>query len=194
MNEHEAESLFEYALGLYRIEVVLFEVIAPLLQLHNASSRSISEGQIQFAQSWVRMKLFIVFQQIPLKPFLAKVITVAPYNKKHDQSEIEILLYSIFLKLRGFEVYYLGHVQESALQQLIQRIQPLFIFSVQTEETAFIQKMKGWLDESDSKVKLGILGNHSEDLSSEIFIGNDMRNWMEWLNHYFHKNHMAINI
>jgi len=192
-NEQDAELLFEYALSLYRIEVVLFEVMSPLLQLTTSSSRLISKGQIQFLQNWVRMKLLVVFQQIPLKPFLPKVVTVTPDEKLNYQSEIEILLYSIFLKLRGFEVFYLGHLQELSLEQILQRLQPLFIFSIQPEESASIQRIKNWIDENNLKVKLGILGGQTEDNPSEIFIGNQISDWMEWLNQYFHKNQMAIN-
>ncbi|MFV9510717.1 MerR family transcriptional regulator [Tepidibacillus sp. LV47] len=193
-NDAEAESLMEYALSLYRVEVVLFEIIAPFINVNNKHTRKVTEGQIQFVLNWVRMKLFRIYQQIPLHPFLAKVLTIAPQNINDYSSEIRILLYSIFLKLRGFEVYYLGSVDELTLQQLLQKIEPLFVFTLQTKESSFIQNIKKWLEENYPKVKLGVIGQQSNEPTSDIFMGNQMSEWMEWLNQYFRKNQFVMNV
>ncbi|TCS84112.1 MerR family transcriptional regulator [Tepidibacillus fermentans] len=193
-NEVEAESLMEYALSLYRIEVVLFEIIAPLIQISNTGNHTVEKGQIQYVCNWIRMKLFRIYQQIPLKPFLAKVLIIAPQNINDYSSEIRILLYSIFLKLRGFEVYYLGSVDELTLQQLLQKIEPLFVFTLQTKENSSIQNIKKWIEENYPKVKLGVIGQQSNEPTSDIFMGNQMSEWMEWLNQYLRKNQIVMNV
>ena len=192
LNALEAEALIEYALSLYRIEVVLFEIIAPLIEIGNVSNRVVTEGQMLFLQSWIRIKLFGIFQQIPLKPYLSKVITLAPRNTKNYDAEIKILLYSIFLKLRGFEVYYLGPINEEALQIILQKIEPLFVFGM-SEETILFRKLKYWVEENYPRIKLGVISREVNETASEMFIGDQTSEWIEWLNQYVHKNQYVVN-
>ena len=188
-NEKEAANLVDYALSLYRIEVVLFDILTPILNLNLYIPKNITDGQIQFVRSWLKLKILSIYQQIPVYPYLAKVITLTPAN---ESDEIKVLMFSIFLKLRGFEVYYFGQIDIVSLQALLSKLDPSFIFSVETNDMRLSKQLLPFIKDQFSGIQLGVIGKGTESYNKEIYMGNELKEWEDWINNHLHIGEAAV--
>ncbi|CAM3716239.1 MerR family transcriptional regulator [Alkalicoccus chagannorensis] len=105
--EKKAHDLIDRAFGLFSTEKVLIHIMGGImmeigLRWERGEIRTAHE---HFATSILRTRIGMVFQSLPVNSFLPKVICVcAP----EDQHEIGLLIFTYFLKQRGYETVYLG--------------------------------------------------------------------------------------
>ncbi|GBF11590.1 MerR family transcriptional regulator [Tepidibacillus sp. HK-1] len=189
-NEVEAEELINYALSFYQVETILMDILLPIAKSSEGITKSITEGQLRYIKNWIRIKTLSIYQRIPIRPILPKVLTISASD---ELDELVIIILSIFLRLRGFEVYYLGQsLDKKIIMTLLHKLDPVFLFTIETEELTVINHLLPWLYENFSHVKLGILGAKSEE-SQKHHLGESMKEWENWLNANLNTNDMLMN-
>jgi len=191
LNEVEADDLINYALNFYRIEVVILDILAPITEPSFSKKKMITEGELEYIKNWIRVKILSTYQRIPIQSFLPKVLTIAPPNKNDD---IKILIFSVFLKLRGFQVYYVGqYLDKKPLNQLLQRISPSFFFSTDSQDFIFSNhEFLSWIDKDFPDINVGLLGANNK-LYSDYYVGSTVKEWEIWLNKRLGDTKIAIN-
>ncbi|MFX0559362.1 MerR family transcriptional regulator [Tepidibacillus infernus] len=189
-NEVEAEELINYALSFYQVETILMDILLPIAKSSEGITKSITEGQLRYIKNWIRIKTLSIYQRIPIRPILPKVLTISTSD---ELDELVIIILSIFLRLRGFEVYYLGQsLDKKIIMTLLHKLDPVFLFTIETEELTVINHLLPWLYENFPHVKLGILGAKSEE-GQKHHLGESMKEWENWLNANLNTNDMLMN-
>lgn len=188
-DEDQARKLFDYALSLFSFETVVIDLIGSIFTEMNVLSqqKKISSAQEQYIYNYFRTKLGTILQTLPYDSYIQqKVIAVCGPNEKH---ELGLLIFSLFLRSKGFKVIYLGtSVKEEDLFGLINEIKPAYLFTsftMNNDERArlFIEKLASQF----VGLHIGIGGRAVQSLADELgkeyqsfLIGPTISEWEEW--------------
>lgn len=126
-DEPAANKVIEEAFALYRVEEVCLQLFSPVLveigeRWHR---REATVAQEHFASHLVQRRLTSLFQAyIPASGRATIVTACAP----EEQHELGILMLSVFLVRRAYQVVYLGaNVPIADLLQTVERLQPALV-------------------------------------------------------------------
>ncbi|QGG48507.1 MerR family transcriptional regulator [Heliorestis convoluta] len=192
-DEQSAGFALEEALSLFSMERVSLDIILPIL--HNLGDRwskqEITVAQEHFSSNFFRARLGTMLSALPSNREMPIVMTGCIAEEQH---ELGLLIFSIYLRRRGFRVIYLGqNVPMEDMMQAFTELRPRIVaFSVGTAQalTTMVQlkeKLEKLAEEMDMNLKLAIGGrgiDFSKEKQEEIgdaYTGRTTEKWDEWL-------------
>ncbi|MGE7759422.1 MerR family transcriptional regulator [Peribacillus sp. NPDC097895] len=189
-NENKAQMLISQAFSMYTIEHTIVDVLgAVLVQIGDKWERGeITSAHEHFASNIIKARISSVMHTIPTNGFLPKALTVCAPGEKH---EFGLLIFTIFLKRKGYETVYLGEsIADKDLFTVLNIIKPSYLFmSVSLEENlegtfSLVEALKK--DFPDLKVGLGgaalsLISEERNITFSEVLMGDKQSEWEEWL-------------
>ncbi|TWI54604.1 MerR family transcriptional regulator [Halalkalibacter nanhaiisediminis] len=105
--ENQAHQLLNQAFSLFSIDKVTIDILGTLLVKvgHMWENNEISVAHEHFVTSFLRTKIGNIFHGMPIDGFLPKVVAICGPNETH---ELGLMIFTLFLRRKGFEVIYLG--------------------------------------------------------------------------------------
>ncbi|WP_216829282.1 MerR family transcriptional regulator [Alkalihalobacterium elongatum] len=127
--ENKAHELMNQAFSLFNVEKVTIEILGPLLVTVGDmwEKGEITVAHEHFISSFLRTKIGNIFQSFPVDGYLPKVVAVCGPQEKH---ELGLLIFTLFLRRKGFEVVYLGGgIPERDVELVIKEVGAKFFFT-----------------------------------------------------------------
>jgi MerR family transcriptional regulator, light-induced transcriptional regulator len=128
LNESKAQEIINSLFSLFTVEKVIFEIFDPLLVKVGDlwESGKITSAHEHFITSILRSRIETIFRSLPQTSLLHKAITVCGPGEVH---ELGLLMFSLFLRRKGFEVIYLGGgISDKDLDAMVKDTHPDFLF------------------------------------------------------------------
>ncbi|KAB2953632.1 MerR family transcriptional regulator [Heliorestis acidaminivorans] len=187
-DERGAGLALEEALSLFSVERVALEFIVPLMDELRAcyNQAELAQSQMNFANHFINLRLATVLSGLPMSMDKAMVLLACPAGEQHEQASI---IFSVFLKRRGFRVIYGGSdLSSQELLEAAETLRPAYIAYVVDEgEEVFLQEAQVF---SDALRK----GREGRELAFELIlpgrglvgtnvqaIGMDLKSWEAWI-------------
>ncbi|MBU8731466.1 MerR family transcriptional regulator [Cytobacillus oceanisediminis] len=189
-NETKAHDLINQAFSFYTIDKVLIDILGSLLVKigHQWEEGKITSAHEHFASSILRSRIGMILHSFPHNGVLPKVIAVCGPGEAH---ELGLLIFTLFLRGRGFEVVYLGtSIAEEDIDTVIEIVKPKFIFLSCTMKSNVPEtlKLSESLAETYGNLHVGIGGFGIDTLSNEektkyeqLIPGSSTNEWEEWI-------------
>lgn len=189
---HEAKSneLIDRAFSLFSVEKVLIHIMGGILTEIGAKWErgEILTAHEHFITSLLRTRIGMVFHSLPINGFLPKAVCVCGPD---DQHEIGLLIFTYFLKRRGYETIYLGAgIPADDVEKVVEELDAklVIISSTLAAHRAKAVKLACSLEDKNVKLKVGLGGNALKGLNEQekercqmMLIGNNEVEWREWL-------------
>ncbi|MGM0845990.1 MAG: MerR family transcriptional regulator [Bacillota bacterium] len=189
-DETKAHQLMNRAFSMYTIDKVVIDVLGTLLVRigdlweHN----KITTAHEHFATAVLRTRISTLMQTFPHNGLLPKVVTVCGPGEHH---ELGLLMFTLYVRRKGFEVIYLGSsIKEEDMEVVIDIVQPRFLFLSCTMRENLDQTL-GVVDELQQAkeflhVGIGGLAVNSLPLRlkekyKENLVGSSKEEWDSWL-------------
>ncbi|KON87206.1 MerR family transcriptional regulator [Sporosarcina globispora] len=189
-NESKVHDLINQAFSLYTIDKVLIDILGSLLVKigYLWEEGKITSAHEHFASSILRSRIGMILHSFPHDGVLPKMIAVCGPGEAH---ELRLLIFTLFLRRRGFAVVYLGtSIAEEDIDAVIEIVKPKFLFLSCTMKSNVPEtlKLSERLAEAYENMHVGIggfgidtLGNE-EKMKYELFIpGSSTHEWEEWI-------------
>ncbi|MDF2037214.1 MerR family transcriptional regulator [Bacillus sp. CMF12] len=189
-NESKAHDLINQAFSFYTIDKVLIDILGSLLVKIGLlwEEGKITSAHEHFASSILRSRIGMILHSFPHNGVLPKVIAVCGPGEAH---ELGLLIFTLFLRRRGFEVVYLGtSIAEEDIDTVINIVKPKFVFLSCTMKSNVPEtlKLSERLADTYRKLHVGIGGfgidtlSNEEKMKYEQFIpGGSTHEWEEWI-------------
>ncbi|KHF40369.1 MerR family transcriptional regulator [Halalkalibacter okhensis] len=188
--ENKANQLLNQAFSLFSIDKVTIDILGALLVKVGSmwENNEITVAHEHFVTSFLRTRIGMIFHGMPIDAFKPNVVCVCGPNEHH---ELGLLIYTLFLRRKGFEVVYLGAgIPESDLEIVIREVGADLFFTSCT----MVQNLESTLmviDELQTRfphLKIGAGGAAFDQLGIEqrstygnTLIGNTQEDWENWL-------------
>ncbi|WP_407406955.1 MerR family transcriptional regulator [Peribacillus sp.] len=189
-NENKAQLIISQAFSMYSIEQTVVEVLGGILvKIGNKWEKGeITSAHEHFASSIIKARISSIMHTIPTSGLLPKALTVCAPGEKH---EFGLLIFTIFLKRKGYETVYLGEsIANEDLFTVLNIIKPSYLFM----SCSLSENLPGtlklidelWQEFPDLKIGLGgeALNHLSDDDRNKfkhVFIGGLQSDWDKWL-------------
>jgi len=189
-DENKAHDLLNEAFSLYSVEKVVIDILGTLLVKigDKWETGKITSAHEHFASSFLRSRIGMILHTLPIAGFLPKVIAVCGPDESH---ELGLLIFTLFLRRKGFEVIYLGgSIAEGDIDIVLKEVKPDFLFLSCT----LVKNVKKTLDlidhlsEEFHQLKIGIGGKAFSKVTAPILepyirylVGDDKPQWERWL-------------
>ncbi|MBX9972858.1 MerR family transcriptional regulator [Cytobacillus firmus] len=189
-NESKAHDLINQAFSFYTIDKVLIDILGSLLVKIGLlwEEGKITSAHEHFASSILRSRIGMILHSFPHNGVLPKVIAVCGPGEAH---ELGLLIFTLFLRRRGFEVVYLGtSIAEEDIDTVIEIVKPKFVFFSCTMKSNVPETLKllERLTDTYGKLHVGLGGfgidtlSNEEKMKYEQFIpGGSTHEWEEWI-------------
>lgn len=189
-DEYDSNERLNEAFSLYSVEKVVIEIIGTILMKvkEQRDSGKITSAQEHFLYSFFRSRLGYIFHSIPVNRLLPKAIAVCGPN---DSSELELLIFSIFLRRNSFDVLYIGaSIANHEFDHILNQVKPAFLFLSCTlgENVKKTFDLVDHLTLKYQNVKIGLYGaGFSQVLSSmyspyeDYLVGETKQQWQRWM-------------
>ncbi|MGF2616894.1 MerR family transcriptional regulator [Rossellomorea vietnamensis] len=192
-DETKAHQLMNRAFSMYTIDKVVIDVLGTLLVRigdlweHN----QITTAHEHFATAVLRARISTLMQTFPHNGLLPKVVAVCGPGEHH---ELGLLVFTLYVRRKGFEVIYLGaSIKEEDIEVVIDIVQPRFLFLSCTMRENIDQTL-GVIDElqnSKDFLHVGIGGLAVNSLPQRLkeaykdnLVGSSKEDWDTWLKSY----------
>ncbi|WP_088102243.1 MerR family transcriptional regulator [Halalkalibacter urbisdiaboli] len=194
--ENKANLLLNQAFSLFTIEKVTIDILGALLVKVGQmwETEKISTAHEHFVTSFLRTKIGMVFQSLPIDGYLPKVLAVCGPNETH---ELGLLIYTLFLRRKGFEVIYLGAGIPNEDVELVLREIGAKMFFTSCTMRKNLQKTLQLLDilkEEFPSLLIGAGGFAFDEMSEEskkqynkYLVGQSKQEWEQWMREHFHQ-------
>ncbi|TDQ41557.1 MerR family transcriptional regulator [Aureibacillus halotolerans] len=190
--EKKAHDSLDRAFSLYSFDLVITDLLIPLLNSigHQWATGQITTAHEHFATSFLRSRIGHIFHTMPVKGFLPKAVSVCSPGETH---ELGLLIFTLFLRRKGFEVIYLGTgIAEEDMDIVINEIQPrLLVMSCTFDRhlPALRRTIQRILKQEQSlDLALGGSAVSADDaLFSPYTIGDRAEEWEDWMHKYFRR-------
>ncbi|MFD0048559.1 MerR family transcriptional regulator [Actinomycetes bacterium NPDC127524] len=189
-DETKAHGIINQAFGMYTIEQAVVNILGSLLvQIGDMWEKGeITSAHEHFASSVLRSRISFIMHTLPVNSMLPKVITVCAPGEWH---EFGLLIFSLFLKRKGYQTVYLGpSIAEKDLFVVLDIIKPkgLFFSCTMTDCLNPALGLIGELKKQFPDLAVGI-GGAAVDASSpavlkkykDCLVGNSRAEWENWL-------------
>ncbi|MDQ0205883.1 MerR family transcriptional regulator [Alkalicoccobacillus murimartini] len=192
-NECEASQLLNKAFSLYSIEKVARDILGTVFrQVRDLREQDkVSSAHEYMAISFIEAKIKHILVNLPIDRRLPKVVTVL-YGH-HKRMSLEWLLYTLFLRHKGFEVIYLGEgLSTQDVELVLREVKPGLFFSF-CQDAEQLDEMTNFvmsIDDRFPKISIGIGGEECIQVAEtqRFFIGTEQVEWEEWLKNWFATN------
>jgi len=189
-DENKSNQTLDLAFNVFSIDKVVITILGGILiEVGDRWGKNeITTAHEHFVTSFVRTKVGMIFHNLPVNPMLPKVICVCGPNEQH---EIGLLIFTFFLRRRGYEAIYLGAgIPGTDVFQIVEEVAPnMFVFSCTIgDHLSDTIKLVKQLDEQFVDLKVGIGGHAVKSLSKSeetvyqpYLIGENEDEWLVWL-------------
>jgi len=188
--ENKANQLLNQAFCLFSIDKVTIDILGTLLVKvgHMWEKNEISVAHEHFVTSFLRTKIGTIFHGLPVDGVMPKVVAVCGPQETH---ELGLLIFTLFLRRKGFEVIYLGAgIPETDLDLVISEVNADMFFTSCTMDQNIEAALKLLEDLKlrypDLKIGAGgfAFDRFSEGKSTkydEFLVGKTKSDWESWL-------------
>ncbi|MFV8828410.1 MerR family transcriptional regulator [Alkalihalobacterium sp. APHAB7] len=188
--ENKAHELMNQAFSLFNVEKVTIEILGPLLVRVGDmwEKGDITVAHEHFISSFLRTKIGNIFQSFPVDGYLPKVVAVCGPQEKH---ELGLLIFTLFLRRKGFEVIYLGGgIPERDVELVIKEVGAKFFFTSCTlslnlpSTFALIDHLQGTFEDLIIGVggtALSYMSEKDEQKYGKYVVGITKQDWESWL-------------
>ncbi|WP_416149684.1 MerR family transcriptional regulator [Salipaludibacillus sp. HK11] len=189
-DEPKSNQTLDLAFNVFSIEKVVITILGGIIVEIGAKweNKEISTAHEHFVTSYIRTKIGMVFHNLPINPLLPKVIAVCGPNEQH---EIGLLIFTFFLRRKGYEVIYLGSgIPAEDVFQVVDEVNPKMIIISCTMVEHFPETIQlvTDLDKHYHDLKVGLGGyavksipNSRMKTYQSFLIGENENEWLEWL-------------
>ncbi|ARK30275.1 MerR family transcriptional regulator [Halalkalibacter krulwichiae] len=187
--ENKANQLLNEAFSLFSVDKVTIDILGALMVKvgHMWESNQITVAHEHFVTSFLRTKIGTIFHNIPINGMMPKVVAVCAPNETH---ELGLLIFTLFLRRKGFEVIYLGAgIPKEDLEVVIKEVEAdIFVTSCTLEPNlSEALSLISHLNQVFPKLKIGAGGFAFDHLIEgrtdyqNILVGKTKQDWEQWL-------------
>ncbi|MGM0874025.1 MAG: MerR family transcriptional regulator [Bacillota bacterium] len=189
-DENQAHELLNKAFSLYSVDKVVIEIMGNILSKigDQRETEKITSAHEHFAYSFLRSRIGMILHTLSTDGLLPKVIAVCGPDELH---ELSLLIFTFFLRSKGFDVIYIGaSIEDSDFDIVIEKVKPEFLFFF----CALVRNVKKTLDLVDdlsskyNQLQIGLGGKAFSKVSSQILslyeknlLGDNKHQWEIWL-------------
>jgi methanogenic corrinoid protein MtbC1 len=188
--ERKVQELMNQAFSLYSVEKVVIDILGSILVTIGDlwEKGKITTAHEHYATQLLRTRISMIMHSLPSNGMLPKVIAVCGPNENHEGG---LLIFTLFLRRKGFEVIYLGtSIAQEDIQLIVDEVKPGFLFMScslheNVEKTAEIARH---IEAIHPAVKVGLGGSgftymapREKDEIRHFLLGNTKEQWNEWL-------------
>ncbi|MDT8860045.1 MerR family transcriptional regulator [Alkalihalobacillus sp. MEB130] len=188
--ENKANQILNQAFSLFSVDKVTIDILGALLVKVGAmwENNEITVAHEHFVTSFLRTKIGTIFHGLPVDGFKQSVLAVCGPNENH---ELGLLIFTLFLRRKGYEVVYLGAgIPKSDLEVVIREINAEMFFTSCTMSSnleatlTLINELQALFPE----LTIGTGGSAFEYLNTDqtstygkYLVGNTRQDWDNWL-------------
>lgn len=196
-DERNAQHIMNEAFTIYTMDKVLIDLLAPILVKIGLlwENGEITTAHEHFSTAILRSRIGSVMHAYPHNGLLPKVIAVCAPGEWH---ELGLLIFTLYMRRKGFEVIYLGSsIKKGDIQVVLESVQPGFLFLSCTmkENVSDTIELIHSLDEQFPKVRIGaggygfdsMLDEQKKDIQTHL-VGQTMIEWDDWVEKYTYAN------
>ncbi|RNA69113.1 MerR family transcriptional regulator [Alteribacter keqinensis] len=188
--EHKSNQILDQAFGMFSIEKVMTDILGKILvEIGDKwEEGEISSAHEHYITAFLRTKIGSVFHNLPVDGLLPKVVCVCGPDETH---EIGLLIFTLYLRRRGYEVIYLGSgVPKEDLNIVVDEVKPkmVFISCTMTRHLKGTFEAAEDLKEKFEGVRVGVGGNALMNLSAkdeekyeDMLLGFSPSEWEQWI-------------
>jgi DNA-binding transcriptional MerR regulator len=194
-DENRSNQTLDLAFNVFTMDKVVITILGGILiEVGEQWEKNlITTAHEHFVTSFIRTKIGMVFHNLPVNPMLPKVICVCGPNERH---EIGLLIFTFFLRRRGYQAIYLGTgIPENDVFQVVKEVNPkmvMFSCTIDDHLSETLELVKR-LDKHFVELKIGMGGHAFKSLSENdetvykpYLIGENEDEWIVWL-----KSHLS---
>lgn len=188
--EGKAQDLINHAFSLYSVEKVVIDILGSLLvTVGDMWERGqITSAHEHYTTQVLKTRISMIFYSLPSNGLLPKAIAVCGPNETH---EVGLLVFTLFLRRKGFEVIYLGSsIEDKDVELIVKEVDPTFLFMSCTmmENAEKTLNLTNQLIKKFPHLKVGLGGYVFDGLDSKrkgeaepFILGNTKEEWNSWL-------------
>ncbi len=189
-NEQEAHKQLDYAFSIFSPEKVAIDILGPsLIKIgHMWEENQITSAHEHFATHFLRSRIGMMLISLPTDQLLPKAVCVCGPNEKH---ELGLLIFTLFLKRKGYDVIYLGQsIAPNDVDVILDEVQPKYLFMSCTmkKNIPVTVDLAKTLQDSFPNLKIGLGGYAYDTLPEEerqeikpFIVGGSKQEWEDWL-------------
>ncbi|MBU8686301.1 MerR family transcriptional regulator [Priestia megaterium] len=188
--EGKAQDLINHAFSLYSVEKVVIDILGSLLVTVGDmwEKGQITSAHEHYTTQVLKTRISMIFYSLPSNGLLPKAIAVCGPNETH---EVGLLVFTLFLRRKGFEVIYLGSsIEDKDVELIVKEVDPTFLFMSCTmmENAEKTLNLTNQMIKKFPHLKVGLGGYVFEGLDSKrkgqaqpFILGNTKEEWNSWL-------------
>lgn len=127
-NEKEAQLKLDYVFSIFSPEKVAIDIVGPILVNIGKlwEENEITSAHEHFATNFLRSRIGMMLISHPSDQLLPKALCVCGPNERH---EIGLLIFTLYLKRKGYDVVYLGQsISSTDIDEVIKELEPKYLF------------------------------------------------------------------
>ncbi|AVX10246.1 MULTISPECIES: MerR family transcriptional regulator [Priestia] len=188
--EGKAQDLINHAFSLYSVEKVVIDILGSLLVTVGDmwEKGQITSAHEHYTTQVLKTRISMIFYSLPSNGLLPKAIAVCGPNETH---EVGLLIFTLFLRRKGFEVIYLGSsIEDKDVELIVKEVDPTFLFMSCTmmENAEKTLNLTNQMIKKFPHLKVGLGGYVFGGLDSKrkgeaqpFILGNTKEEWNSWL-------------
>jgi methanogenic corrinoid protein MtbC1 len=189
-DERTAQQIMNEAFSIYTMDKVLLDLLAPILVEIGLlwENGEITTAHEHFSTSILRSRIGSVMHAFPHNGLLPKVIAVCAPGEWH---ELGLLIFTLYMRRKGFEVIYLGSsIKKDDIQIVLKTVQPGFLFlscTMQENISNTIELIQN-LKDTFPNVQVGVGGygfdsmpDDQKKVVEKNLVGQSMLDWDQWV-------------
>ncbi|AEN87760.1 MerR family transcriptional regulator [Priestia megaterium] len=188
--EGKAQDLINHAFSLYSVEKVVIDILGSLLVTVGDmwEKGRITSAHEHYTTQVLKTRISMIFYSLPSNGLLPKAIAVCGPNETH---EVGLLVFTLFLRRKGFEVIYLGSsIEDKDVELIVKEVDPTFLFMSCTmmENAEKTLNLTNQMIKKFPHLKVGLGGYVFDGLDSKrkgeaqpFILGNTKEEWNSWL-------------
>ncbi|MDR7243553.1 MerR family transcriptional regulator [Priestia megaterium] len=188
--EGKAQDLINHAFSLYSVEKVVIDILGSLLVTVGDmwEKGQITSAHEHYTTQVLKTRISMIFYSLPSNGLLPKAIAVCGPNETH---EVGLLVFTLFLRRKGFEVIYLGSsIEDKDVESIVKEVDPTFLFMSCTmmENAEKTLNLTNQMIKKFPHLKVGLGGYVFDGLDSKrkgeaqpFILGNTKEEWNSWL-------------
>ena len=188
--EGKAQDLINHAFSLYSVEKVVIDILGSLLVTVGEmwEKGQITSAHEHYTTQVLKTRISMIFYSLPSNGLLPKAIAVCGPNETH---EVGLLVFTLFLRRKGFEVIYLGSsIEDKDVELIVKEVDPTFLFMSCTmmENAEKTLNLTNQMIKKFPHLKVGLGGYVFDGLDSKrkgqaqpFILGNTKEEWNSWL-------------
>lgn len=188
--EGKSQDLINQAFSLYSVEKVVIEILGSLLVTIGDmwENHKITSAHEHYATQILKNRISMIFYSLPSNGLLPKAIAVCGPEETH---EVGLLIFTLFLRRKGFEVIYLGtSIDDNDIETIVEEVNPTFYFMSCTmlhNAPKTVEIARG-LAEKFPFLQIGLGGYAFDQMTAAekkeingFLLGNTKEHWNKWL-------------